>query len=80
VAQVIYLGVVLAREGTATMSSPTTIGVHNDLDTNFHSLYCSVADSGCFIPDPGSDHCYIPDPEGKKAPDPGSDLFLYKGY
>jgi hypothetical protein len=26
----------------------------------------SVADPGCFIPDPGSDHCSIPDP------DPGS--------
>jgi hypothetical protein len=30
----------------------------------------SVADPGCFIPDPGSgsDHCSIPDPD----PDPGS--------
>jgi hypothetical protein len=29
---------------------------------------------------PGSDHCSIPDPDpgDKKAPDPGSDLFLYK--
>jgi hypothetical protein len=42
----------------------------------------SVADPGCFIPDPGSgsDHCSIPDripdPGGKKAPDPGSDLFF----
>jgi hypothetical protein len=34
--------------------------------------------SGMFYP--GSDHCSIPDPGGKKAPDPGSDLFLYKGY
>jgi hypothetical protein len=32
----------------------------------------SVADPGCFIPNPVSDHCSIPDPEGKKAPDPGS--------
>jgi hypothetical protein len=49
----------------------------------------SVADPGCFIPDPGSgsDHCSIPDPGGKKAPDPGSRirplflqiLFTYPG-
>jgi ubiquilin len=38
--------------------------------------------SGMFYP--GSDHCSIPDPDpgsgGKKAPNPGSDLFFYKGY
>jgi hypothetical protein len=27
---------------------------------------------------PGSDHCSIPDPGGKKAPDPGSNLFFIK--
>jgi hypothetical protein len=36
----------------------------------------SVADPGWFIPDPGSDHCSIPDLGSggyrKKAPDPGS--------
>jgi hypothetical protein len=47
---------------------------------NYRYRSISVADPGCFIPDPGSDHCFIPDPGGKKAPDPGSDLFLYKGY
>jgi hypothetical protein len=42
----------------------------------------SVADPGCFIPDPmiAPSRIQIPDPGGKKAPDPGSDLFLYKGY
>jgi hypothetical protein len=42
----------------------------------------SVADPGCFIPDPtiAPSRIRIPDPGGKKAPDPGSDLFLYKGY
>jgi hypothetical protein len=30
--------------------------------------------SGMFYP--GSDHCSIPDPGGKKAPDPGSELFF----
>jgi hypothetical protein len=43
------------------------------------TLESSVADPGS-----GSDHCSIriPDPGGKKAPDPRSDLFLYnyKGY
>jgi hypothetical protein len=31
-----------------------------------------------FYPGSGSDHCSIPDPDlgGKKAPDPGSDLFF----
>jgi hypothetical protein len=36
------------------------------------------------IPDPdptiAPSRFRIPDPGGKKAPDPGSDLFLYKGY
>jgi hypothetical protein len=32
----------------------------------FRTFTISVADPGCFIPDPGSDHCSIPDP------DPGS--------
>jgi hypothetical protein len=43
--------------------------------------HTSVADPGCFIPDPDPTIApsWIPDPEGKKAPDPGSDLFLYKG-
>jgi hypothetical protein len=45
---------------------------------------CSVADPGCFIPDPdptiAPSRIWIPDPGDKKAPDPGSDLFLYKGY
>jgi hypothetical protein len=44
----------------------------------------SVADPGCFIPDPdptiAPSLIRIPDPGGKKAPDPGYDLFLYKGY
>jgi hypothetical protein len=44
----------------------------------------SVADPGCFIPGPdptiAPSRIRIPDPGGKKAPDPGSDLFLYKGY
>jgi hypothetical protein len=44
----------------------------------------SVADPGCFILDPDPTiapfRIRIPDPGGKKAPDPGSDLFLYKGY
>jgi hypothetical protein len=37
----------------------------------------SIAD-----PDPtiAPSRIQIPDPGGKKAPDPGSDLFLYKGY
>jgi hypothetical protein len=43
-----------------------------------------VANQGCFIPDPdptiAPSQIRIPDPGGKKAPDPGSDLFLYKGY
>jgi hypothetical protein len=30
-----------------------------------------------FYPESGFDHCPIPDPEGKKAPYPGADLFLY---
>jgi hypothetical protein len=42
-----------------------------------HNQCCG---SGMFYPGSGSDHCSIPDPGGKKAPDPGSDLFLYKGY
>jgi hypothetical protein len=28
-------------------------------------------------PGSGSDHCFIPDPGGKKAPDPGSLILLY---
>jgi hypothetical protein len=34
------------------------------------------------IPDPtiAPSRIRIPDPGGKKAPDPGSDLSLYKGY
>jgi hypothetical protein len=44
----------------------------------------SVADPGCFIPDPdptiAPSRIRIPDPGGKKAHVPGSDLFLYKGY
>jgi hypothetical protein len=44
----------------------------------------SVADPGCFIPDPdptiAPSRIRIPDPMGKKAADPGSALFLYKGY
>jgi hypothetical protein len=42
----------------------------------------SIADPGCFIPDPDPTIApsRIPDPGGKKAPDPGTDLFLYKGY
>jgi hypothetical protein len=42
----------------------------------------SVADPGCFIPDLtiAPSRIRIPDPGGKKAPDPGSDLFLYKGF
>jgi hypothetical protein len=31
-------------------------------------------------PDPTIAPYRIPDPRGKKAPDPGSELFLYKGY
>jgi hypothetical protein len=46
-------------------------------------LCASVADPGCFIPDPDPtialSQIRIPDPGGKKAPDPGSDFFLYKG-
>jgi hypothetical protein len=42
----------------------------------------SVADPGCFIPDPdptiAPSQIRIPDPGGKKAPDPGSDLFFIK--
>jgi hypothetical protein len=42
----------------------------------------SVADPGFFIPDSDPDPTIapfrIPDPGGKKAPDVGSDLFLYK--
>jgi hypothetical protein len=39
----------------------------------------SVADPGCFIPDPtiAPSRIRILDPGGKKAPDPGSNLFLY---
>jgi hypothetical protein len=51
----------------------------------------SVADSGCFIPDPGSGSLtflsririrgvkkhWIPDPGGEKAQDPGSRILLY---
>jgi hypothetical protein len=44
----------------------------------------SVADPGCFIPDPdptiAPSRIRILDTGGKKAPDPGSDLLLYKGY
>jgi hypothetical protein len=29
----------------------------------------SVADPGCFIPDPGSEYLFIPDP-GSRIPDP----------
>jgi hypothetical protein len=36
----------------------------------------SVADPGCLIPDPTITPSRIRG--GKKAPDPGSDLFLYK--
>jgi hypothetical protein len=36
----------------------------------------NVADPGCFYPGSGSDHCSIPDPGGKKAPDPGSATHL----
>jgi hypothetical protein len=43
----------------------------------FSTMPISVADPGCFIPNPDPT---IPDPGGKKAPYPGSDLFLYKGY
>jgi hypothetical protein len=43
---------------------------------------CQCCDPGCFIPDPGSDHCSIPDPdpgsgsrirgvEKHRIPDPG---------
>jgi hypothetical protein len=43
-------------------------------------LKSSVADPGCFIPDPdptiAPSRIRIPDPRGKKAPDPGSDLFF----
>jgi hypothetical protein len=43
--------------------------------------------SGMFYPGSGSDHCSIPDPGGKNAPDPGSRirppflqiLFTYPG-
>jgi hypothetical protein len=45
----------------------------------FLTRYSSVADPGCFIldPDPTIALSRI---SGEKAPDPGSDLFLYKGY
>jgi hypothetical protein len=47
-------------------------------------VLCSVADPGCFIRDPdptiAPSRIRIPDPGGKKAPDPGSDLFFYPGY
>jgi hypothetical protein len=45
-------------------------------------LLLSVADPGCFIPDPGSgsDHCSIldPDPGGKKARIPDQTYFCIK--
>jgi hypothetical protein len=37
----------------------------------------SVADPGWFIPDPTIAPSRIPDPGGKKAPDPGSRILLY---
>jgi hypothetical protein len=41
----------------------------------------SVADPGCFVPDPGSGSLTflsrIPDPGVEKAPDPGSRILLY---
>jgi hypothetical protein len=51
----------------------------------------SVADPGCFIPDPGSgsDHCSIPDPDPgsrirgvkkHRIPDPGSDFFFFTNF
>jgi hypothetical protein len=42
----------------------------------------SVADVSYRIPDPDPTIApsRIPDPGGKKAPDLGSDLYLYKGY
>jgi hypothetical protein len=42
--------------------------------------YRQCCGSEMFYPGSGSDLCSVPDPGGKKAPDPGSDLFLYKGY
>jgi hypothetical protein len=47
------------------------------------ALLTSVADPGCFIPDPGSgsltflSRIRIPDPGGEKAPDLGSRILLY---
>jgi hypothetical protein len=39
----------------------------------------SVADPGWFIPDPtiAPSRIWIPDPGGKKTPDPGSQILLY---
>jgi hypothetical protein len=39
---------------------------------NFSIGFTSVADPGCFIPDPTIAPSRIPDPQGKKAPDPTS--------
>jgi hypothetical protein len=44
-------------------------------------IYASVADPECFIPDPdltiAPSRIRIPDPRGKKAPDPGSGTLIY---
>jgi hypothetical protein len=49
-----------SEESDEEKHSTTKVGSH----IQFHQS--SVADPGCFIPDPGSDYCSIPDP------DPGS--------
>jgi hypothetical protein len=76
----------------STMKSPIIVhlvSMHKVfLDSPFKNLYfvvdhavLRILDVLFRIPDPtiAPSRIRIPDPGGRKAPDPGSDLFLYKG-